>query len=560
MLAQHARRDVVALLDDAADLVVDLARDLLRVVGLGAHLAAEERHVVVAAEDARAELLAHPEAHHHLLGGRGDLLDVVGGAGGDLVEDELLGGAAAHRHRDLLEQRLARGQVAVLGRQRDRQAERLAARHDRDLVHRIGVLEEVADERVAHLVVRGDPLLLLGEQARLLLGACDHAHDPLLQLLLLDHLLAAARCEQRRLVDEVAEIRAREARRAGGERVEVDHGGERLALRVNLEDLAAAVPVGAVDDDLAIEATRAEQRRVEDVGAVRRSDQDDVVLHLEAVHLDEQLIQRLLALVVAAAEAGTAMAADRVDLVHEDDARRGLLGLLEEVAHARGADADEHLDEVGAGDREERNAGLARDGARQQGLAGAGRPVEEHALGDRGAERLELLRVLEELLDLLKLLDRLVDAGDVLEADLRRVRRHALRARLAEAHHLGAAALHLVHQEDPEPDQQQEREEAPDQRRPREAAGALRVPRDVLALEQLLETHLGLVGGVVDGRLLVAVVVRQRDRALARIEDRGLDLARLRRRRSRPRSCASASCCPCGSASGSQARPTRRSR
>jgi hypothetical protein len=34
----------------------------------------------------------------------------------------------------------------------------------------------------------------------------------------------------------------------------------------------------------------------------------------------------------------------------------------------------------------------------------------------------------------------------------------ALRARLAEAHHLRAAALHLVHQEDPEAEQEHERQ------------------------------------------------------------------------------------------------------
>src|SRR5205807_8404326 len=98
------------------------------------------------------------------------------------------------------------------------------------------------------------------------------------------------------------------------------------------------------------EAARAQKRRVENVGPVRGGDQDDVVLQLEPVHLDEELVQRLLALVVTAAEAGAAMAADRVDLVHEDDARRGLFRLLEEIAYARGADTDEHLDQVGAGD------------------------------------------------------------------------------------------------------------------------------------------------------------------------------------------------------------------
>ena len=155
--------------------------------------------------------------------------------------------------------------------------------------------------------------------------------------------------------------------------------------------------------------------------AVGGGDQDDVVRHREAVHLDEQLVERLLALVVPAAHAGAAVAADGVDLVHEDDAGRVLLGLLEEVAHARGADADEHLDEVRAGDREERHAGLAGDGAGQQRLAGARRAVEQHALGDPGAERLELLGVLQELLDLVELLDRLVDPRDVAEGDLRRV-------------------------------------------------------------------------------------------------------------------------------------------
>ena len=197
--------------------------------------------------------------------------------------------------------------------------------------------------------------------------------------------------------------------------------GQRLAAGVDLEDLRAALAVRAVDGDLTVEAAGAQQGGIEDVGPVGGRDHDDVVLGLEAVHLDEQLVERLLALVVAAAEAGAAMAADGVDLVHEDDAGRVLLGLLEEVAHAGGADADEHLDEVRAGDREERHARLTRDRAGQQRLAGAGRPVEQHALGDPRAERLELLRVLEELLDLVQLLDRLVHARDVAERDLRRV-------------------------------------------------------------------------------------------------------------------------------------------
>ena len=85
--------------------------------------------------------------------------------------------------------------------------------------------------------------------------------------------------------------------------------------------------------------------------------------------------------------AAAAGAADGVELVDEDDRRRRLLGLLEEVAHAARADADDHLDELRGGEREERHVGLAGDGARQQRLAGAGRAREQHALAGSAPPR-----------------------------------------------------------------------------------------------------------------------------------------------------------------------------
>ena len=90
---------------------------------------------------------------------------------------------------------------------------------------------------------------------------------------------------------------------------------------MHLEDLLAPDDVGVRHDDLPVEAARAEQRRVEHVGTVGGGDQDDALVRLEAIHLDEQLVQRLLALVIAAAEAGAAMPPDGVDFVDEDDAR-----------------------------------------------------------------------------------------------------------------------------------------------------------------------------------------------------------------------------------------------
>jgi hypothetical protein len=114
---------------------------------------------------------------------------------------------------------------------------------------------------------------------------------------------------------------------------------------VHLEDLLAALDVRVRHHDLAVETARTQQRRVQHVRTVGGRNQDDALIGFEAVHLHQQLVERLFALVIAAAKACATVPADGVDFVDEDDARRILLGLLEHVAHAAGADADEHLDE-----------------------------------------------------------------------------------------------------------------------------------------------------------------------------------------------------------------------
>jgi hypothetical protein len=228
--------------------------------------------------------------------------------------------------------------------------------------------------------------------------------------------------EQRRLVDEVGEVGAGEAGGAPGEHLEVDVVGERLAAAWIFRMASRPFEVGAVDDDLAVEAAGAQQRRVEDVGAVGRRDQDDA----GALTSKPSISTSSWLSVCSRSSCPPPMPAPRWRPTASISSMKMMAGALALACSnrsrtRRGADTDEHLDEVGAGDREERHAGLAGDRAGEQGLAGPGRAEQQHALGDLGAQRLELLRVLEELLDLAELLDRLVGAGDVGEGDLRRV-------------------------------------------------------------------------------------------------------------------------------------------
>ncbi len=185
---------------------------------------------------------------------------------------------------------------------------------------------------------------------------------------------------------------------------------ERLVARVHLEHADAALHVGRHDEHLTVEASRAQQRRVELLEQVRRGDHDHAPARGEAVHLDEQLVERLILL---AGDVHAAAPAHRVELVDEDDRRLVLARDREQAADARRAQAREHLDEGCRRLREELRARLVRDGLRQQRLAGARRPVQQDPLRDLRPERVEGLRFAQELDDLRQLRLRLVDAGDV---------------------------------------------------------------------------------------------------------------------------------------------------
>ena len=247
----------------------------------------------------------------------------------------------------------------------------------------------------------------------------------------------------------------------------------------------ALARLGERHDDLAVEAAGTQQGRIEDVGTVGGRHDDDALGGLEAVHLGEHLVERLLTLVVTATEAGAALAADRVDLVDEDDRPAHAAGLLEQVADTAGADADEHLHEVRTGDAEEPDAGLTGDGAGEQRLAGSGRADEQDALGDPRADLLEPLGHAQEVDHLGDLLLHAGVAGDVVERGRRFVGVVGLGLALPDRHHVAHLALRAPLHPDEEPDDQRHREEDRQDAEQPVVAGRFELVVDVVLVEQL---------------------------------------------------------------------------
>ena len=149
------------------------------------------------------------------------------------------------------------------------------------------------------------------------------------------------------------------------------------------------------------------------------------------------------------------MPSDGVDFVHEKQAGSVLAALIKEVAHAAGADADEHLHEFAARGREEGNARFAGDGFGEEGLARSRGAVEQDPLGDLAAQLLKFRRILQKLNDFTELFLGLVAAGHVRERDLGFLAGLELGFAAAEGHRLLAAALHLADHQEPEKEEDQ---------------------------------------------------------------------------------------------------------
>ena len=422
VLRQNRPCLAVGVLNESARLDVDRADHSVRMDFSAAAHSPLEGVGVFGGEADDPDLGAHAVLGDHASRYARGFLDVVRRAGGRIVEDDLLGDAPAHGVGQLIEQVVAGDGVAVLGGQDHRVAEGAPARQDRHLGHRIGVVQSRRRQRVARLVVGGQQLVLIVHRPRAPLRTGHDAVDGLIDVGHADRPAPEPGGQQSRLVEDVLQVSSRVSGRAPGHHGQVDVGRERLALGVDLEDGLAPPEVGGVHGDLAVESAGAQQSRVEHVGPVRRRDEDDVGVRVEAVELDEELVEGLLAFVVAAADSHAAAAAHGVDLVDEDYGRRIFLGLVEQVANARGAHAHEHFDELGGRDRIEGHPGLARHRPGQEGLARSGRPVKEDSSGDLRPERVKAFGRGEKLGDLPQLGDGLVLPGDVVEGDVGLVR------------------------------------------------------------------------------------------------------------------------------------------
>src|SRR5450755_1541766 len=428
LLAQNGERGLVSLIDQCRNLSVDLRG------GRGA----DRRAPVRVRFDGNIAERGHAEFADHATSNIGNILEVLAGPGRDIAEDNFLSGAPTHSTGHLRQQLRATHQVAIFSGCLDSDTQGHTARDSRDLLHRIGTRDGAHNDSVSNLVIRDDRLLSVGNQAALALGTRHDAQNGLIELRLADHALPIARRQQRGLVQQAGKVSAGETSGLAGQVVQFYILGERLILGMHLQNLQATTDVGLVQHDAAIETTRTQQRLIEHIGTIGRGYDHDVRLLIKTIHLDEELVQRLLALVIAARTGIATLATNGVNLINEENAGGVLFRFLEQVAHAGSAYAHKHLHKLGATDAIECHVRLTRDGTRDQCLASAGRADQQDAFGSTRPHGGKAIGIFQKFDNLLQFHLGLFDTGHILKKHRGARFVKTLRLRAREGHGLPA--------------------------------------------------------------------------------------------------------------------------
>src|SRR3546814_13305941 len=114
----------------------------------------------------------------------------------------------------------------------------------------------------------------------------------------------------------------------------------RHLLHVHRKDLLPSLYVRARHHNLPVEAAGAQQRRIKHVRPVGGRNYDDAFIRFKTVHFVEELVQRMIALIIAIAQSGTTTARDRDDFVNVDDESSNSHRLRDNFAPHAGAPAE----------------------------------------------------------------------------------------------------------------------------------------------------------------------------------------------------------------------------
>ena len=151
---------------------------------------------------------------------------------------------------------------------------------------------------------------------------------------------------------------------------------------MDFKDCTTLVYLRQINMNLTVKASCTQKCLVKNISTVGSGKDDDTTIGTKTVHLGKQLVEGILALIVATCYViATTSTTYGIYLVDEDNARTLLLGLTKKVANTTGTDTNEHFHKIRTAHREERHISLTCHSLGKEGLTCTWRPYEQSTLG-----------------------------------------------------------------------------------------------------------------------------------------------------------------------------------
>jgi len=242
---------------------------------------------------------------------------------------------------------------------------------------------------------------------------------------------------------------------------------------MHFENSFAALDIRSIQHHAAVKTPRTEQRRVKNIWTVGGRNNDYIGVRIKPVHFNQNLVERLFTLVVAAAQACATLPAYRINFVYKDDAGAVSLGLIKQVTHTAGTDTHKHLNKFGTRNAEKWNTGFTTDSFREKRFTCSRMAYEQHAFRNTRTKLDKLFRVFQKFNDFAKFFFGFISPGNIFKGDSWLVAREHTRAAFAKRHRLVIRALCLTHHQIDETADQQKWQKSADQTDPVEQVAGL---------------------------------------------------------------------------------------
>ena len=293
----------------------------------------------------------------------------------------------------------------------------------------------------------GNNLFLCGRNYRALaLVTGDNSFNGFLQIFLLHHVTMHFYSSQRTLIDNVGKLCTAGSGCCPRQSAIVDIVCHMHITCMNLQDSLTALKIRQLNRNTAIKTSRTQQRLVQRFRTVGSCQNNYTLAAVKAVHFAQQLIQSLLAFIIAAELTVITAFADGIDFIDKYYARCLFLRLLEQITHTGSTHADKHFYKFTAADAEERHLSFACYRTRQQGFTCTRRANQQSTLRHISTDILVLAGIMQKINQLHQRFFGLILTCYIGKA-FACLRFHIdLGIALAEAHGVAAHALaHEVH-------------------------------------------------------------------------------------------------------------------